>query len=592
MALTIGGNTTSALGLLQKQLRDTGAHATTLQRRLDDLKLTAMKAGIQMAGAFAIAKPIETAVVAAAKLQKEMIGIGLGARGSAADLDKLRGVIEDVAGKTMFSSVDVAKMGKQLATGTGWSRQQVAQDLPVFAQFADAQQIMKGTPYAQSVQTGIQLAHQAGYTKPEDISRYLDLLTRASFTIPGGLGELSHALKYSQNALSTLGLTDEQSVLLNATLNRMGLSGSRGGTTAVAALTRSIPGIFGSGLLTGKSGEALRAMGMADNSGHSTVFSNGKFDTLKFMKQLADYEQAEYARNPEALARQNILENLQRAGGVNGARGMELLASPAAFAALRTVQDSLSKGSGTSTVQQTFADQSVYQQFENAKTNVTTLMSELGYTLLPTVSQGLKGFNDGIQHLIDLTRNHPHIAAGAMYAGAGVAGVLATGAALNMARFAIGGFSLISDIATIGKATQGAQTAVAAAGGGLVIAAGLVGLATFFVGLAEAYKNITAHAAFFKQIGNNLASSGQAGLGFQMGSGDNWFSRVLHGGLTVAPSTSKSSITLNTTVMLPDGNVLGKSVTKYQAGQMNGNANSPSFYDPRRGYTPPGYALP
>jgi hypothetical protein len=123
IALSIGGNTTSALGLLQKQLRKTGTHAASLQERLDDLKLTAMKAGIQMAGAFAIAKPIESAVMSAAKLQKEMIGIGLGARGTAADLDNLRGVNEDVAGKTMFSNIDVAQIAKQLATATGWSRQ-------------------------------------------------------------------------------------------------------------------------------------------------------------------------------------------------------------------------------------------------------------------------------------------------------------------------------------------------------------------------------------------------------------------------------------------------------------------------------------
>jgi TP901 family phage tail tape measure protein len=571
---------------LQKQLRDTGNHATTLQRRLDDLKLTAMKAGIQMAGAFAIAKPIELAVVAAAKLQKEMIGIGLGARGSAADLDKLRGVIEDVAGKTMFSSVDVAKMGKQLATGTGWSRQQVAQDLPVFAQFADAQQIMKGTPYAQSVQTGIQLAHQAGYTKPEEISRYLDLLTKASFTIPGGLGELSHALKYSQNALSTLGLSDDQSVLLNATLNRMGLSGSRGGTTAVAALTRSIPGIFGSGLLTGKSGEALRTMGMADASGHSTVFSNGKFDTLKFMSRLADYEQSEYGSNPEAIARQHILENLQRAGGVNGARGMELLASPAAFAALRTVQDSLSKGSGTAAVQQTFADQSVYQQFENAKTNVTTLMSELGYTLLPTVSEGLKGFNGGIQRLIDLTRAHPNVSSGLMYAGAGVAGILATGAALNMGRFALGGFGLFRDIAAISTAATPAQTAISAAGGAVAVGGMLAGLAVFFAGVAGAYNEISAHAGFFKQAGSNLASSGYAGLGFQMGKGESWASRVLHGGLTVQPPSSAGQTTVHTTVNL-DGKTLAKVVTQHQSNQVGGPTNSGSTFDPRMSFAPP-----
>jgi hypothetical protein len=79
----------------------------------------------------------------------------------------------------------------------------------VFSQFADAQQIMKGTSYTESTRTGIQLAHLAGYSKPAEISKYLDLLTKSSFTIPGGLGEIAHSLKYSQNALATFGLNDQ-----------------------------------------------------------------------------------------------------------------------------------------------------------------------------------------------------------------------------------------------------------------------------------------------------------------------------------------------------------------------------------------------
>jgi TP901 family phage tail tape measure protein len=567
---------------LQRELNTTGTHVTALKTRLDSLKLTAMKAGLQLTAAFAIATPIKDMISDAAKLQKEMIGIGLGARGSAADLTALRGVIEDVAGKTMFSSVDVAKMGKQLATGTGWNRQQVAADLPIFAQFADAQQIMKGTSYTESTKTGIQLAHLAGYSKPEDISKYLDLLTKASFTIPGGLGEIAHSLKYSQNALKTLGLSDDQSILLNATLNRMGLSGSRGGTTAIAALTRSIPGIFGSGLLKGKSAEALQAMGMADAGGHSTVFSNGKFDTLLFMKRLADYEQSEFASHPEAIARQNILKNLQRAGGVNGARGMELLASPAAVAALQSVQQSLDKGAGTAAVQQTFADQSVLQQFNNAKTNFTTLMSELGYTLLPTVSQGLKGFNTGIQKLIELVRNHPNIAAGALYAGVGAAGILGAGAALNMGRFALGGFGLFREVAQIGTAATAASGSIAAAGGAAVIAASIAGIGVVLAGIGLAAADVLKHTDFLKNAATN-----PGGIGFHMGQSGSFTQRLSNSYFSAAPHSASQQTTINTTVQL-DGQKVGQAVTKYQAGRLNSPNNGSSGFDNRMSPIPAG----
>jgi len=81
---------------------------------------------------------------------------------------------------------------------------------------------------------------------------------------------------------------------------------------------------------------------------------------------------------------------------------------------------------------------------------------------------------------------------------------------------------------------------------------------------------------------------------FEQGGIKDWL--VRHGivgstqATSIAPPPLRQDITLNSTVVLPNGDVLGKAVTKYQAGQMNSNANSPSFFDPRRGYSPPGFA--
>jgi hypothetical protein len=343
----------------------------------------------------------------------------------------------------------------------------------------------------------------------------------------------------------------------------MGLSGSRGGTTAIAALTRSIPGIFGSGLLKGKSAEALQAMGMADAGGHSTVFSNGKFDTLLFMKRLADYEQSEFASHPEAIARQNILKNLQ-------------------LAALQSVQQSLDKGAGTAAVQQTFADQSVLQQFNNAKTNFTTLMSELGYTLLPTVSQGLKGFNTGIQKLIELVRNHPNIAAGALYAGVGAAGILGAGAALNMGRFALGGFGLFREVAQIGTAATAASGSIAAAGGAAVIAASIAGIGVVLAGIGLAAADVLKHTDFLKNAATN-----PGGIGFHMGQSGSFTQRLSNSYFSAAPHSASQQTTINTTVQL-DGQKVGQAVTKYQAGRLNSPNNGSSGFDNRMSPIPAG----
>jgi hypothetical protein len=92
---------------------------------------------------------------------------------------------------------------------------------------------MKGTSFEESVTSLIRLAHTAQHYDAAGLSKYADLLTKASFIVSGGLGEVGHALKYSQGiAKSALGVDDEGMVLMTALLNRLGLSGSRGGTVA------------------------------------------------------------------------------------------------------------------------------------------------------------------------------------------------------------------------------------------------------------------------------------------------------------------------------------------------------------------------
>ena len=299
-------------------------------------------------------------------------------------------------------------MAKQIATGTGLGAQQVQSILPAYVKYADVQLLMKGAPYEQSVRDAIMAAHGAQHYDAQSLTQYLNLINKASLMIPGSTTEIVRGLAYSQGIAKTaLGSSDEQNILMIALLNRMGFPGTRGGTNVSAAMTRSIPGVFGSGLLRGKSHEALAAMGMIDAKGHAKVFTDGKFDTLKWAGLLSDYVTREYASHPEAIARQDIMKNFQRAFGTIGARAVSLLSSPQAIEQMRTMGAQMQQFGGFEGMQQIFKDESVAQQYQNAMTNMQSAMVELGLTLLPTVTKALNKFNSYMGELIDWMMKNP-----------------------------------------------------------------------------------------------------------------------------------------------------------------------------------------
>lgn len=396
------------IALLAKHFAKADEAAKLLQTRLNSIS-NWFKGGVAIFGAgAAVAAPLLYAIDKAAELQKQMLGIQAATGGTVAEMNKMRGAIEGIASRTVFSNVDVAKIGKLISTGSTFTAAQVSSVLPAYTKFADVQMMMKGTGYQESIPELLRLAHTAQKYTPEQITAYANMLTKASFVVPGSLSEIGNALKYSQGiGKQVMGVDDESMILTSALLNQMGIKGSRGGTNLIAAMTRTIPGIFGSGLLRGKSNEALRAMGMVDDKGHSKVFTNGKFDVFKWLGMLSEYTTREMGSNPEAIARQHIMTNMQHAFGAQGGRVASLLANPQAIELLGLIGKRFASVGGVESIQEKFADESVSQQWMNAKTNFQSAMVELGMTLLPTATAALKKLNANLQLLIEWMNKNP-----------------------------------------------------------------------------------------------------------------------------------------------------------------------------------------
>jgi hypothetical protein len=580
-------NATSGVLLLAKHLKLTEEAAVKLQGRLNAIK-TMLTAGVGFMGAgAAIASPLLFAIDKAAELQKQMLAVQIATRGTTAQMNDMRRAIEGIASQTMFSNVDVAKQAKLIATGTGLNATQVQGILPAYAKYADVQLLIKDTPYQQSITDAIRAAHGAGHYDPASLSKYLNLLTKASLIVPGSNSEVVRGLAYFQNTAKTaLGMDDENSVLAVALANQLGFPGTRGGTNLTAALTRSIPGVFGSGLLKGKSAEALRDMGMVDAQGHAKVFGkDGKFDMMTWMGLTADFVNREMTSNPEGVARQNIMRDFQHAYGTNGSRLAAALGSGRAIDRWKQMSAQFSEYGGYEGMQKIFADQSAWQQWENAKTNFISAMTELGTTLLPTASKYLKEFNGYMGQLIGWMAKNP-----------GKVGEYARD---------IGKFSLalvaLGVTSTVTSGVLGLVTALGLLSRAIVVMTAAAGVGSVATGAGASVKLLLGGTLGAGVLLSRLGTAGLAiGSGVGLGAGldsafpnnplakfGDWLGNRWADSFQPTPNTGNQGVTVHTQINL-DGRKVAQSVTKHQSVMLQAPQTGTGYFDSLQTPTPAG----
>jgi len=599
-------NISSGLISLARQFSAAQGNAAAFKKELSQIKgLMIASAGLGVAGAL-IAVPIVKAVSNAAELQKQMLGVQAATRGSTAEMDAMRLAAEKASSVTVFSSVQVAGLAKIMATTSALSASQITAAIPAYTRYADVQYLMKGTSPEESVREGITLAHQAGHFDAASASKYLDLLTKASMVIPGSVTQLGHALKYSQGvARAELGVDDDNMILLTALMSRMGLSGSRGGTNLIAAMTRSIPGIFGSGLLTGKSGEALKAMGMVDAQGQSLFLKSGKFDTIGWIGGLSGYVNREFASHPEGIARQAILSNFQHAFGTQGSRVASLLSTPIALEQLKMIGARMQSAGGVDQIQSMFAGQSVSQQWQDASTNFQNALTELGYTLLPAATKALVALNSQLTSLTNWIHNNQGAAGGIMKGMVGLSALLLLGSLITGVAAALKSLWMVVTfirLPVLFGALRAALLGVGEAIGGGVVGGVLAVVGELAAGFALAAAAGAVLAVTLKSICdwiNNALGIHEKGAAYARGQGPEPPAYISPDSPHLPPgahargqgpyvSPAERGKTPASYVVMMDGQKVGVLVSKHQANSIGGPQRALNGFDSSMSYSPIG----
>lgn len=459
---------------------------TVLNKSADifNAKMIALKSqialgGMMIGGGAAIAAPIIYAVTQAAKLQQQLSFVQEKTKSSTEEMNRFRGAVEDIAGITGFTSTQVATASKTLSLGLNASLDQIRDVLPLFSEFAAVQLRMKNTPIQTSVSQALQLVHlTGGKTDKESIQKNLDLLSKVSLIMPGNISKVLSAEKYAQGTLGNLfHVSTEQSLLFFASLQRMGIEGTRAGSQLLQAINRSMgKGILWAGLSIGgksASGTQLEKIGLTKNNVPQFFDKNGQFNTEKWLGILNAFVKKEYATKPSAVASGEIATMFAQTLATTGTR---IAAATSTDEGRRQLDEQQKSFQSAPALSEQFKQLQnlLGMQTTRVLSNFTSLIAELGYDLLPDATNIMGAFADKIHDFTLYAHSHQELVAFFEKALLAVAGLSIVGGTLLIVRAGLMGLLIplqLLKLGIIGVETASIPALVVFGGIGIAIAA-------------------------------------------------------------------------------------------------------------------------
>ncbi|GMA59736.1 hypothetical protein GCM10025859_01760 [Alicyclobacillus fastidiosus] len=329
---------------------------------------------------FGIVEGIKTA----GEFQSKLVTIQDTTGATTKQMNSLGDSIMNVASKvSRFSDLDVAGFAQQLSSGGLGSVANVQKLLMPMTQFADAQMYEgKVSDGSEAVNMAINMAHLLGHYDPTSLAKSLNTFNEYSSMEPGSSDDLFQTLKYlAPTALRSLHMNETSVMQMAALANRVGLTGSHGGTNAADMVLRLIPGyVMGT---TGKPSatvmSAMEQLGMVNAQGQSQFFKNGQI--VNFQKLIQTLVEDGKKFNPEELTKLYT-----HVFGVQGGRAATIFADPQVLNQLKGMETQLTHMKSTTQIQQDQQNTPAGQMNElrsNLQTADIRIAKQLGAALNP-----------------------------------------------------------------------------------------------------------------------------------------------------------------------------------------------------------------
>ena len=308
--------------------------------------------------------------------------------------DKFIKIIQSTMSSTGASMDDVSESaltGVRMFKGTPGGGIDV---LPEIMKSAAIEARLKGTSLQDAMQSFIGLAHMTKEYSPEQITKLAPAFAFLSSANPSSLGSMERAASYAVPILqSGLGIDPEDSLLLGTALTRAGATNTKSGTWLRNMALAAMPGTsVMSKMAFKKHEEALKSLGLVDDHNQPTWFTDGKPDLFKMIEIAGQKAGAVPVSNRAAYEKQLF--------GTQGFGAFALLSDPAVRQQIQSLKGEMNSPEFKSRYAN-FLDQynknSPMQAGRQAWADTQNALMDLGKTLLPSVANGIKGFDDGLK---------------------------------------------------------------------------------------------------------------------------------------------------------------------------------------------------
>lgn len=441
----------AGLAALAQNCARTQQQCAALQAQFQQINAVWQQGQTFIRAGVTLATPLINATEEAGKLQKMMKQVEIATRAGSNELAGFKDQLGDISHATMFSMTDLAEQASKMGQAGIRSMTDIRSLLPQFAASAEVLKNQKGEDPLKTVENLTKMAHQFGMYSAAEMGPIVETVTKLALKLPGGVGSFATMGSYlNAKAFRQYKIDPSEILALEAAAMQVGGgSGGRGrlsGAAIEAALSRIIPGVFGSGLFEGKSAWALNSMGLSTEDGRSTVFNNGRANLTLLFEKLANVEHlAQTAEGRIQLGKMmwasaqthlsdkqlremgpwiqslssgkasaqtapaEILERLFKfAFGVTGGGALGMMADPKFQENLRFLQKYLREQDSIQQMQVKLMD-AVVPQWNRFFTDMQNVVVQFAYDSLPIIQSVIQFMDEIAVRLYNFEKEHPKI---------------------------------------------------------------------------------------------------------------------------------------------------------------------------------------
>ena len=360
---------------------------------------------------------IVDSISSAATMQKALIGVKNATGASNMQIDAIRQRAFDLGDQTGTTGVKAAEMLGVIARSTGgifadkktggFDMNAFMAIAPTIFKVAKIQNLTRGVDMNHAVQTEIQLAHLFRSYSGASMNQTGDLLVRLSEMMPDSLDVARNQFTYFLPQFKALGVSDKDSVATMAFLDRFGYGRGKGGTNVSDLVQASLGGLQLTTHAQKGKDALLQQIGVIDSTGNSKFFTDKGADLLGFLTQLNKFATGH--------GRTATVKDFKSAFGIQGARIADLTLDPQFVKQLQYIKGIMNNKSISLFNQFGSFGNSADVQIPRAFNNIQSVLTEIGYQLLPGVTIGFRNLGDAARDVQHWLHEHRHAEREIMY---------------------------------------------------------------------------------------------------------------------------------------------------------------------------------